>query len=96
LSKLPIDRLKIDGSLVRGMIRGSRDTAIVRAVISLAVDLGITVLAECVETEEQFAMLREFGCQQAQGYLLTPPASAAQARALMGDRWGARVAMQSA
>jgi EAL domain-containing protein (putative c-di-GMP-specific phosphodiesterase class I) len=95
LSKLPIDRLKIDGSLIRGMIRGSRDTTIVRAVISLAVDLGITVLAECVETEEQFAMLDELGCQQAQGRLLTPPASAAQARALMGARWGAREAVQA-
>jgi EAL domain-containing protein (putative c-di-GMP-specific phosphodiesterase class I) len=92
LSKLPIDRLKIDGSLIRGMIRGSRDATIVRTVISLAVDLGITVLAECVETEEQFAMLDEFGCQQAQGYLFAPPASAAAARWLMSERWGARAA----
>jgi len=53
LSKLPIDRLKIDGALIRGISTGSRDTTIVRTVISLAVELGITVLAECVETEEQ-------------------------------------------
>ena len=76
------------------MTRGSRDTTIVRAVISLAADLGITVLAECVETEEQFAMLHEFGCEQVQGYLLAPPASAAGARALIGERWGARVAVR--
>jgi EAL domain-containing protein (putative c-di-GMP-specific phosphodiesterase class I) len=92
LSKLPIDRLKIDGSLIRTMTGGSPDTAIVRTVIALAVNLGITVLAECVETEEQLAMLDEFGCQQAQGYLLTPPASAVHARALMSQRWGARLA----
>jgi EAL domain-containing protein (putative c-di-GMP-specific phosphodiesterase class I)/CheY-like chemotaxis protein len=91
LSKLPIDRLKIDGSLIRGIsTTGSRDTTIVRAVISLAVELGITVLAECVETEEQLRILDNLGCQQAQGYLLTPPTSAAEARWLMGERWGAR------
>jgi EAL domain-containing protein (putative c-di-GMP-specific phosphodiesterase class I) len=93
LSKLPIDRLKIDGSLIRGMTCGSRDATIVRTVISLAVDLGITVLAECVETEEQLAMLDELGCQQAQGYLFAPAASAAAARWLMGERWGARAAV---
>jgi diguanylate cyclase (GGDEF)-like protein len=90
LSKLPIDRLKIDGSLIRGISTGSRDTTIVRSVISLAVELGITVLAECVETEEQLRILDNLGCQQAQGYLLTPPTSAAKARRLMGERWGAR------
>jgi EAL domain-containing protein (putative c-di-GMP-specific phosphodiesterase class I) len=90
LSKLPIDRLKIDGSLIRGMSTGSRDITIVRIVISLALELGITVLAECVETEEQLSILDKLGCQQAQGYLLTPPTSATEARRLMGEKWGAR------
>jgi EAL domain-containing protein (putative c-di-GMP-specific phosphodiesterase class I) len=46
-----------------------------------------------VETEEQFAMLDEFGCQQAQGYLFALPASAAAARWLMSERWGVRAAV---
>ena len=90
LSRLPIDRLKMDRSLIHGMTRKSREAAIVRAVISLGRELGFTVLAEGVETEEQFTMLADLGCDQAQGYLLTPPTSATEARALMSQRWGAR------
>ncbi len=90
LAKLPIDRLKIDGSLLGGLASGSRDHAIVRAAISLGRELGFTVLAEGVETEDQFRLLRELGCQQAQGYLLTRPTSAAAARQLMMRKWGAR------
>jgi diguanylate cyclase (GGDEF)-like protein len=90
LSRLPIDRLKMDRSLILGMTMKSKEAAIVRAVISLGRELGFTVLAEGVETEEQFAMLADLGCDQAQGYLLTPPTSASEASALMGKRWGAR------
>ena len=92
LSRLPIDRLKMDRSLIHGMTMKSKEAAIVRAVISLGRELGFTVLAEGVETEEQFAMLAQLGCDQAQGYLLTPPTSASEASALMGKRWGARSA----
>jgi EAL domain-containing protein (putative c-di-GMP-specific phosphodiesterase class I)/FixJ family two-component response regulator len=94
LTRVPIDRLKIDGSLVSGLTQGSKDTTIVRALISLGRELGFTVLAEGVETEEQLRMLRDIGCQQAQGYLLTPPTSASNARAMMDGRWGARRAAQ--
>jgi diguanylate cyclase (GGDEF)-like protein len=92
LSRLPIDRLKMDRSLIHGMTMKSKEAAIVRAVISLGRELGFTVLAEGVETEEQFAMLAQLGCDQAQGYLLTPPTSASEASALMSKRWGARSA----
>jgi len=91
LARLPLDRLKIDGSLIRGMTTGSRDTIIVRAVISLCREFGFTTLAESVETDVQFAMLDDLGCEQVQGYLLARPAPLAQARALMRRCWGARL-----
>jgi EAL domain-containing protein (putative c-di-GMP-specific phosphodiesterase class I) len=90
LSRLPVDRLKMDRSLIEGMTHEAKDAAIVRTVISLGRELGFTVLAEGVETEEQFHMLEELGCQQVQGYLMTPPLPAAEARALMRRKWGAR------
>jgi diguanylate cyclase (GGDEF)-like protein len=90
LSRLPVDRLKMDRALIHGMTTQAKDAAIVRAVISLGRELGFTVLAEGVETEEQLDMLDALGCQQAQGYLLTPPIPAVEARALMWRRWGAR------
>jgi hypothetical protein len=90
LTRLPIDRLKIDGSLIRGMTTDSRDTIIVRAVISLCREIGFTTLAEGVETDVQFAMLDDLGCEQVQGFLLAHPAPLAEARELMRRRWGAR------
>jgi diguanylate cyclase (GGDEF)-like protein len=92
LTRLPLDRLKIDGSLIRGMTMGSRDTTIVRAVISLCREFGFTTLAEGVETEEQFAMLDDLGCEQVQGFLLARPVPRSQARELMHKKWGARPA----
>jgi predicted signal transduction protein with EAL and GGDEF domain len=90
LSQLPVDRLKVDQSLIHSMTSEPKDAAIVRAVISLGDELGIAVIAEGVETEEQFEMLQHLGCRQVQGYLLTPPAPATEARALLKRRWGAR------
>jgi diguanylate cyclase (GGDEF)-like protein len=90
LTRLPIDRLKIDGSLIRGMTTDSRDTIIVRAVISLCREFGFTTLAEGVETDVQFAMLDDLGCEQVQGYLMARPVPLAQARELMQRCWGAR------
>jgi EAL domain-containing protein (putative c-di-GMP-specific phosphodiesterase class I) len=48
------------------------------------------VLAEGVETEEQLGMLAELGCQQAQGYLLTPPTTGSEVSALIAQKWGIR------
>lgn len=90
LSRLPLDRLKMDKSLIRRMTSDPKTAAIVRSVISLGKDIGFEVLAEGVETEEQFGMLSQLGCQQVQGYLCTPPARASEARCLLGIEWGAR------
>jgi EAL domain-containing protein (putative c-di-GMP-specific phosphodiesterase class I) len=67
-----------------------RTAAIVRATVALGKELGIAVLAEGVESEDQLNMLTDFGCLQVQGYLLTPPVCASEARSLLGKRWGAR------
>ena len=96
LSRLPVDRLKVDKSLIHRMVSDRKTAAIVRAVISLGKDLGFIVLAEGVETEEQLAMLTDMGCQQVQGYLLAPPVCAIEARPLMARSRGARRLPKSA
>ncbi len=71
---LPIDRLKVDQSFVAGLGVNGADTAIVASTIALAHALGLRSIAEGVETAEQLALLREMGCDFAQGYLLSRPA----------------------
>ena len=76
LKRLPVDCLKIDRSLVKGVGYETEDSAIIRAVVSLAHSLGITVTAEGIETQDQLTQLREVGCDQGQGYLFARPVSA--------------------
>ncbi len=76
LSRLPIDRLKVDRSFVRRMTSDRRDAAIVRTIVSLAHGLGMGVVAEGVETKDQYAMLVEMQCDEVQGYFLARPDSA--------------------
>lgn len=73
LSKLPLDALKIDRGFVRGMTEKSDDTSIITSIISLAQTLRLKVVAEGVETEQQAQLLRLLRCDQAQGYLFSPP-----------------------
>lgn len=73
LSRLPIDRLKIDRSFIANMTTDKHNREIVQAVISLSRALELDVIAEGVETEEQLARLIVDGCPQAQGYLLSRP-----------------------
>jgi diguanylate cyclase len=86
LSRLPVDRLKLDASLIRNMTTVAKDAAIVRSVVSLGRELGFEVLAEGVETDEQLDLLRSLGCAQAQGFLLGRPSSAQEIRALLRTR----------
>ncbi len=74
LRNLPIDRLKVDQGFVAGLGVNGADTAIVASTIALAHALGLKAIAEGVETNEQLALLREMGCDFAQGYLLSRPA----------------------
>jgi EAL domain-containing protein (putative c-di-GMP-specific phosphodiesterase class I) len=73
LKGLPIDRLKVDRSFVAGLGTSTDDTTIVATVVDLAHKLGLAVVAEGVETEEELAAVREMGCDEAQGFLLGRP-----------------------
>ena len=73
LKRFPVDELKIDRSFVKGLPGDQDDAAIVAAVIGLGHALGLTVVAEGVETGEQRAVLAAAGCETAQGYLFSRP-----------------------
>lgn len=73
LNSLPVHKLKVDTSFVRGMLSSSGDQAIVKSTIQLAHDLGLKALAEGVETEQQWQLLLELGCDLFQGYLFDRP-----------------------
>jgi EAL domain-containing protein (putative c-di-GMP-specific phosphodiesterase class I) len=89
LRRFPFDILKIDRTFVEG-VGTPRDHAIVKAIIAMAHGLDITVVAEGVETDEQLAVLRELGCDQAQGFRIGRPQSAPRlASSLTGPLLGA-------
>jgi len=73
LQTFPLDRIKIDRSFIASLGRTDRSLAIVRAVIGLAHGLGLPVLAEGVETNDQLKTLISEGCDEMQGYLIGRP-----------------------
>lgn len=76
LKRLPIDKLKIDQSFIRDLPDDTDDAAIVKTVITLSDNLGLSVIAEGVETEEQKDFLIDNGCRYIQGYLYGRPMDA--------------------
>jgi len=74
LHQLPIDTLKIDRSFIERM--NADGAEIVRAIVAMARNLGLSVTAEGVETEDQLTQLKHLGCAEAQGYLFAPPLDA--------------------
>jgi diguanylate cyclase (GGDEF)-like protein/PAS domain S-box-containing protein len=83
LRRLPVDQLKVDRSFVAGMSRGEQDASIVSAVISLGHDLGLTVVAEGIETADQLRRLQQLRCDEAQGYYFGGPLSADKIMAMV-------------
>ena len=73
LHRFPLDVLKIDRSFVKDILGGSDEGAIARAVIAMAHSMNLKVIAEGVETEEQFEFLKSHGCEVVQGYLISRP-----------------------
>ncbi len=76
LARFPFYKIKIDRQFIRNMTRDPAMRAIVKTIIALGKSLDVTITAEGVETEEQAAMLREFGCPQVQGFLYGYPGAA--------------------
>jgi EAL domain-containing protein (putative c-di-GMP-specific phosphodiesterase class I) len=83
LLRVPFDSLKMDRSLFAGGSPHGQAPELVRTILSLARDLGTPVVAEGVETAEQFGFLREVGCGAAQGYYFSPPVDGEQAQSLL-------------
>jgi diguanylate cyclase (GGDEF)-like protein/PAS domain S-box-containing protein len=73
VKRFPVDRIKIDQSFVQNMANDPNDAAIVRAVVTLGHNLGISVVAEGVETADHLASLRAEGCDEVQGYYFGRP-----------------------
>jgi EAL domain-containing protein (putative c-di-GMP-specific phosphodiesterase class I) len=76
LKQMPIDTLKIDHAFVKDIIEDKRNLAIVRAITTLGHEMGMSLIAECVETKEQFNALVNQGCDDYQGYFFSKPLSA--------------------
>jgi diguanylate cyclase (GGDEF)-like protein len=75
---LPVDEIKIDRSFIADLKPDAADAAIVRSTVDLGHNLGVQVVAEGVETAEAWRMLLAIGCDLAQGYLVSPPVTAAE------------------
>jgi EAL domain-containing protein (putative c-di-GMP-specific phosphodiesterase class I) len=73
LNRFPVNQLKVDRMFVRDLPHNIDDVAIARAVIAMAHSLRMSVVAEGVEDEHQFALLRAEGCDEFQGYYCRPP-----------------------
>jgi diguanylate cyclase (GGDEF)-like protein/PAS domain S-box-containing protein len=89
LKRFPVDSVKVDRAFVDGLGIDPHDTALVAAIVAMADALGLEVVAEGVETEDQLANLRKLNCQRAQGFYLARPMPAAAMAALVAQqqRW---------
>jgi diguanylate cyclase (GGDEF)-like protein len=89
LRVLPLDELKIDGGFVNGLGKSAVDGALVRGMIDIGHALGLTVVAEGVETKEAWSILADWGCDYAQGFYVASPRSASELVTWLDMRWSA-------
>ncbi|MGE0879647.1 MAG: putative bifunctional diguanylate cyclase/phosphodiesterase [Acidimicrobiia bacterium] len=87
LRSLPVDRIKLDRSFVSSATRNARDASIVRSMIDLAHRLDMVAVAEGVEDHDTLTFLRDAGCDEIQGHLLSPADAADQVEAMAGRRF---------
>ena len=73
MQTFPLDRVKLDRTLLGGAGSDKRATAVFEGAIAIGRQLGLEVVAEGIETEEQFNLAQKAGCTHLQGYLLSPP-----------------------
>ncbi|HEX8149016.1 MAG TPA: EAL domain-containing protein [Pyrinomonadaceae bacterium] len=89
LHRFPIDTLKIDRSFVTRMSENNENTEIVRTIVVLAQNLGMDVVAEGVETNEQLVLLQKLGCENGQGYFFSKPVNADGAEKIIAETYSA-------
>ncbi len=73
LTSFPVDTIKIDRSFVMGCTSNANNIVIIKAIIAMGHSLGKKIVAEGIETEKQYQLLKEFGCDEAQGYFFHHP-----------------------
>jgi diguanylate cyclase (GGDEF)-like protein len=83
LRRFPLDGIKIDQSFVSGLVNHRKDRAIVAAMVGLAGELGLELVAEGVESEEQRRVLLELGCRRGQGFLFSKPLDESKVREMI-------------
>jgi EAL domain-containing protein (putative c-di-GMP-specific phosphodiesterase class I) len=83
LKRLPLDTLKIDRSFIQNTSPAPYDMEVVKAIIAMAHTLGMQVITEGVETAEQYDLLKQFGCDYVQGFLMGHPVPMGQLRELL-------------
>jgi len=85
LKSLPLDQIKIDQSFVRDMTTDASDAVMVKSIIDMSQNFGLDVIAEGVETEAQFKILKQNGCMSFQGYLFSKPLPIEQFETLLEE-----------
>ncbi|MGB8509646.1 MAG: EAL domain-containing protein [Pyrinomonadaceae bacterium] len=91
LHRFPIDTLKIDRSFVTRMTENNENVEIVRTIVVLAQNLGMDVVAEGVETNDQLALLRKLGCENGQGYFFSKPVSHEGAEKIISETYASKL-----